>query len=266
MEITFLMVFILIALGFASGIISVIAGIGGGVLFVSIMTIIFLIPIDIARSTSTFIILTPSFAGFITYLKQKRTTIKLSLFFAVFSILGSILTTILFLFIQIDNTILKILFASTLLIAGGNMIYKAINAKRSQETQIFSDQSFSLEKHDYKANFKKSIPLFLLAGLTANLLGIGGGIINTPSLNIILKYPIHNSTAISTSIIFFTAIYNTIIRAIIGEIDYIVGILITIGAVLGSIVGAKISKRMPRIYLQFFVAIVLIILAIRMYF
>ncbi|MEJ2296069.1 MAG: sulfite exporter TauE/SafE family protein [Candidatus Lokiarchaeota archaeon] len=266
MEITFFIILILILLGFLAGMIAVIAGIGGGVLFVSIMTVVFLIPINIAIDTSTFIILTSSAAGFITYLKQKRTNLKLSLFFSIFSILGSILTTVLFLFIQIDNFLLKIIFASTLLIAGGNMIYKAIKTKNSQNLQPFFEQNFRLDTHDYKTNFKKSIPLFLLAGFTANLLGIGGGIINTPSLHIVLNYPIHYSTAISTSIIFFTAIYNTIIKAIIGEIDYIVGILITIGAIFGSIVGAKISKRMPRIYLQFFVAIVLIILAIRMYF
>jgi len=266
MEITFIIIPILISLGFLAGVIAVIAGIGGGVLFVSIMTILFIIPINIAIDTSTFIILSSSAAGFITYLKQKRTSIKLSLFFSIFSILGSILTTILFLFVQIDNTLLRILFASTLLVAGGNMIFKAIKTKNSLKTPFLVKQSFSLDSHDYKPNFKKAIPLFLLAGFTANLLGIGGGIINTPSLHIVLDYPIHYSTAISTSIIFFTAIYNTIIKAIIGEIDYIAGILVSIGSILGSIIGAKISKRMPRLYLQFFVAIMLIILAIRMYF
>jgi len=266
MEITLIIIPILISLGFLAGVIAVIAGIGGGVLFVSIMTILFIIPINIAIDTSTFIILSSSAAGFISYLKQKRTTLKLSLFFSIFSILGSILTTILFLFIQIDNTLLRIIFASTLLVAGGNMVYKAIKTKNSQKMPLFVEQSFSLDTHDIKPNFKKSIPLFLLAGFSANLLGIGGGIINTPSLNIVLDYPIHYSTAISTSIIFFTAIYNTIIKAILGEIDFVVGILVAIGSILGSIVGAKISKRMPRMYLQFFVAIVLIVLAVRMYF
>jgi len=266
MEITFIIILILISLGFLAGMIAVIAGIGGGVLFVSIMTIVFIIPINIAIDTSTFIILVSSSAGFITYLKQKRTTIKLSLFFSIFSILGSILTTIMFLFIQIDNTILKMIFASTLLIAGGNMVYKAIKTNNHRKKHGFLEQNFILETHDYKSNFKKSIPLFLLAGFTANLLGIGGGIINTPSLNIVLNYPIHYSTSISTSIIFFTAIYNTIVKTILGDINYLVGFFVAIGSIFGSIFGAKISKRMPRVYLQFFVALVLIILAIRMYF
>jgi len=161
---------------------------------------------------------------------------------------------------------LKILFAVTLLVAGCNMIYKAFKAKNGTANQEVNHIEFSLNNEEHKISFKKAIPLFILAGFSANLLGIGGGIINTPSLNIVLSFPIHNATAISTSIIFFTAIYNTIIKSLIGQIDYLVGILIAVGSIFGSIIGAKISKKMPKVFLQFFVAVVLIALALRMFF
>lgn len=266
MEFSFYLVSLLILLGLLSGMVSAIAGIGGGVFFVSIMTLLFFIPINVAIDTSTFVILFSSLAGFITYLRQKRTNIKLSLFFSVFSIIGSILATILFSVISIDNSMLKFLFAVTMLIAGLNMIYKATKAKNGADKPEVNHIEFSLNNEEHKISFKKSIPLFILAGFTANLLGIGGGIINTPSLNIVLSFPIHNSTAISTSIIFFTAIYNTIIKSLIGQIDYLIGVLIAIGSIVGSIIGAKISKKMPKVFLQFFVAIVLIGLALRMFF
>jgi uncharacterized membrane protein YfcA len=265
MELTIPITILLLLVGFLSAIIAVIAGVGGGVFYVSIMTIFFFVPINIAVDTSTFIILIASFIGFLSYLKQKRTNIRLSLIFAVFSILGSILATILFSFVSIENQILKIIFAITLLIAGLNMIYKAIKSNKKRKTQE-KDIIFSLDEHDYRTNLKKSIPLFILAGFVANFLGIGGGIINTPSLNIILNFPIHNSTAISTSIIFFTAIYNTILKSINGQIDYLIGIILAIGSISGSIIGAKISQKMPKIYLQFFVASVLITLSVRMFF
>ena len=266
MEFTLTIIFLLIFLGFISGAVSVMAGVGGGVFFVSIMTLMFFIPIDTAVSTSTFIILFSSLAGFISYLKQKRTNFKLSIIFATFSILGSIIASIIFSFIHIESSLLKILFACTLLIAGLNMIYKTLKTRNNAKETDLRELNFTLQDHDYKPNLKKSIPLFILAGFTAYLLGIGGGIINTPVLNIVLKYPIHNSTAISTSIIFFTAIYNTIIKIFLGQIDYITGLFIAIGSILGSLLGAKVSKKIPRIYLQFIVAIVLMGLAINMFF
>ena len=146
------------------------------------------------------------------------------------------------------------------------MVYKTLKANKSTKNQTEEGGLFSLESHDYKSNFKKSIPYFIIAGFAANFLGIGGGIINSPSLNIVLDFPIHNSTAISTSIVFFTAIYNTIIKSITGQIDIIVGIIISIGSIFGSIIGAKISKKMPKFYLKLFVATVLISLAITMLF
>jgi len=266
MEFSFYLVSLLILLGLLSGIVSVIAGIGGGVFFVSIMTLLFLFPINNAVDTSTFIILFSSLAGFITYLRQKRTNIRLSLLFAAFSILGSILASIVFSFVLVESNVLKMIFAGTLLIAGINMIYKTLKVNNRTKNQTEETSMFSLESHDYKSKFKKSIPYFVLAGFVANFLGIGGGIINSPSLNIVLDFPIHNSTAISTSIVFFTAIYNTIIKSITGQIDIIVGIIISIGSILGSIIGAKISKKMPKFYLKLFVAIVLISLAITMFF
>ncbi|MFX1311329.1 MAG: sulfite exporter TauE/SafE family protein [Promethearchaeota archaeon] len=259
-------IIILLIAGLIFGTISCIAGVGGGIFFVSSMVLIFSIPINIAVDTSAFIILISSGTGFLIYLKDERLDLKQVLIFSSFSILGSIASSLLFLFIEIKNYLLKILFATTLLLAGLNMIYKAIKSNRTNSTQEEQEVEFILSEHDYKTNLKKSIPLFFLAGFIANLLGIGGGIINTPSLHILLKYPIHNATAISTGIIFFTAIYNTIANSIVGEIEYLIGLLIGTGAIFGSIFGAKISGKMSKKYLQFFVAIVLMGLAIRMYF
>jgi uncharacterized membrane protein YfcA len=259
-------IIILLFAGFLFGAVSSIVGIGGGVFFVSFMVLAFLFPISLAVDTSVFIILISSGAGFLIYFKDERLHIKQVIIFSFFSILGSIMSTIIFNYVELNSYVLKNIFAITILIAGLNMIRKAIITRRLTPVQEDYINNFKLIEHDYMTNLKKTIPLFFLAGFCANLLGIGGGIINTPALNMILNYPIHNATAISTGIIFFTAIYNTIAKTIFGQIDYLLGIIIGIGAILGSIFGAKISGKMPRSHLQFLVAIVLISLAIRMFF
>jgi len=259
-------IILLLLLGFLAGTVAVIVGVGGGVFYVTFLTLVFLIPINVAVDTSTFVILIASAVGFITYYKDGKVHIKSMAVFASFSVLGSLSCMFLLLFVEIDNSILKVLFATTLLIAGLNMIRKALNTRKSLKMGIVPDDNFSLENHDYKENLARSIPLFFLAGFVAYLLGIGGGIINTPSLNIVLGYPIHNSTAMSTGIIFFTAIINTILKSFLGQIDYVIGLIIALGSIGGSYVGAKISNKIPKMQLQILVAGVLMILAIRMYF
>jgi len=268
MELTLTILIILLIVGLIVGIIGTISGIGGGVFYVTILTLIFFMPINEAIDTSNYIILITSGVGFFTYLKQGRTNLKLSLIFSGFSILGSLICAIIFLFVHIENTLLKFIFASVLLITGVYMAIKAITTyKKNKDPNINRDNDiFSLKNHDYKKNLKKGIPLFMAAGFVSYLLGIGGGVINTPTLNIVLGYPIHNSTAISTSIIFFTAIFNVIIKAIYGKIHYLIGTVIGIGSVLGAYIGAKVSRKMPKTTLQVFVAVVIIGLSIRMFF
>ncbi len=268
MEIFWFTIIIFVILGVLVGFISSIAGVGGGVLYVPILSLVFLMPINQSIDTSTFVILISSASGFITYLKDKRTNVKLALIFAVFSILGSLLSSLLFLFITLNNLILRFLFASLLIFAGLNMIRKTYQTRK--QTKILDGNKeetleFSLTEHNYKSNLKRGIPLFILGGFTANLLGIGGGVIYTPALNLIIGYPIHNATAISTSMIFFTAIFNVIAKSITGHINYLVGIFLGIGSIFGAYLGSKSSNRMPKTLLELFVAIVLIGVAIRMY-
>ena len=67
-----LLIIILLVFGFIFGILSSLAGIGGGVFFVSTMVLLFLMPINIAVDTSAFIILISSGAGFFTYFKEEK--------------------------------------------------------------------------------------------------------------------------------------------------------------------------------------------------
>ncbi|MFX1499710.1 MAG: TSUP family transporter, partial [Promethearchaeota archaeon] len=78
--------------------------------------------------------------------------------------------------------------------------------------------------------------------------------------------PIHYATALSSAMIFFIGIYNATVRIFIGEIHYLIGILVAIGAIVGSIIGTKVSDKISKKHLKFIVAIILILLAIRMYF
>ncbi|MHA2007325.1 MAG: sulfite exporter TauE/SafE family protein [Promethearchaeota archaeon] len=260
-------VIILLIFGLLIGMIGSIAGIGGGALYMSLMILMFSIPINEARDTSTFTIFLFSGAGFISYYRHGKVDLKLSLTFAGFALLGSITATIFFILFPIDNFVLKIIIASVVLVSGLNMIRKAIaSSNGNKNNNTISDIDFSFDNYDHKLFLKKGMPLFFLAGFVAYLSGIGGGMVFVPILSILCCIPIHFSTAISVSMIFFINIYNATARMVIGDIHYLIGILLGIGAITGSMLGAKISNKIPKNYLQYGVATVLVILAIRMYF
>lgn len=262
-----LVVLILLIFGALFGIISSIAGIGGGALHMSLMILLLEISPDEARDTSTFIILFISGAALISYYKQGKIKLKLSLTFGSFALIGSIASTIFFILLPIDNYVLKVVIASVVLVSGINMIRKAvISYKAERNNTKIQNLEFSFENFDFKSNLKKAIPLFFIAGFVAHLAGIGGGMLFVPVMSILFQIPIHYTIAISTSMIFFIGSYNTASRMIIGEIQYLVGIIIAIGAIIGALLGTRLSIKIPKNYLQFGVAAVLMLLALRLYF
>ncbi|MHA1146773.1 MAG: sulfite exporter TauE/SafE family protein [Promethearchaeota archaeon] len=265
MELSLELILILIFLGLLFGALATMAGVGGGVFYVPALVLLLALPIKEAIDTSSFVILITSGIGFISYLKQKRTNLKLSLIFAIFSIMGALLCAFMLLFVVVENTVLRLLFGILLIFTGINMFHKINRGrKKSQKNPKNLVESYSLAEHDYKKDLKKGGPFFMFAGFISYLLGIGGGVINTPSLNLIFNFPIHNATAISTSIIFFTSIFNTISKIFLGQINYIIGAFLAIGSIIGALIGAKYSAKIPKLYLQFIVAILLIGVGINM--
>lgn len=264
MDLTWNLILILILCGILFGALTTMAGEGGGVFFVSFMVLVLGMAFDEARDTSIFIILIASGSAFITYLKQGRTDIKLSLIFTSFSILGSILCWIFLFFFPVSNELLRIIFGLVLLITAANMIFKIYKDRNGANSSQYDE--FDITCYDWKKDLKKGIPFFMAAGFASRLIGIGGGIIHGPSLHIMFGFPIHNATAVSSSIVFFTAIFNTALLIFYGKINYMIGIFLGIGSVIGAIIGAKISERMPKVHLQIFLAMLLIFVGINMLF
>lgn len=264
MELTWELILILILCGILFGALTTMAGSGGGVFYVSFLVLIMGMAFDEARDTSIFIMVIASGTAFITYLRQGRTDIKLSLIFSSFAILGSILCWIFLLFFPVSNELLKIIFGLILLIIAVNMTFKVYKDRNESDSPQNAD--FDLKSYDYKKDLKKGIPFFIASGFASRLLGIGGGVIAGPSLNIIFGFPIHYATALASSIVFFTAIFNMILLIQYGKINYMVGIFLAIGSVIGAIIGAKLSQRMSKKYLQIFVALLLIFIGINMLF
>lgn len=264
MEFTWQLILILILCGILFGTLTTMAGEGGGIFFVSFMVLVLGMAFDEARDTSIFIILIASGSAFFTYLKQGRTDIKLSLIFSSFAILGSILCWIFLIFFPVSNESLKIIFGLVLLVTATNMIFKTYKDSRSSNSSQHDD--FDLSCYDCKKDLKKGIPFFMAAGFASRLIGIGGGIIHGPSLHMVFGFPIHNATAVSSSIVFFTAIFNTALLIFYGKINYQIGILLGMGSVIGAIIGAKISHKMPKMALQIFVATLLIFVGVNMLF
>lgn len=109
---------IVLITGFVSGMV----GISGGSFLVPLMVLAIGVPMQTAVGTSTTLVLITATAGFLGHLSTGHFNVKMSIILAVAAIIGSLFGTRLT--IKANPKVLKIIFATTSMIAAFIMIYK----------------------------------------------------------------------------------------------------------------------------------------------
>jgi hypothetical protein len=109
-------------------------------------------------------------------------------------------------------------------------------------------------------------------GFAAGLLGIGGAVVATPLMQALSRIPIKNAIAVSAMTMCVTSPIGAALKvARIGEHGHaimeplVMAALLTPAAILGSFIGAKITHKLPVKGLRMVFAVVLAIVAVRLW-
>lgn len=107
--------------------------------------------------------------------------------------------------------------------------------------------------------------LGLIAGLIASTLGLGGGFIYVPALVALFSMPQHTAQGTSLAVILPTAIVATYLHSRHGRVQWRTAVPIGAGGVIGGFAGSSLALELPADVLQRLFALVLVIVAIRMF-
>jgi hypothetical protein len=102
------------------------------------------------------------------------------------------------------------------------------------------------------------------AGIVSALLGIGGGIVKVPLMNLGMGVPLRIATATSNLMIGITAAASAIIYLLRGEIDPYVAAPTAIGVFIGASVGSRLGHRVDLRILRWLFVLVLLYTALQM--
>ena len=243
-------------LGLAAGILSGLFGIGGGIVMVPSLIILFGMDILDANATSLAAMLLPvGILGVWAYYKAGMINVKESLWIAFGLFLGSFI--------------------------GGEL---AINISEDLLTKLYAGILFyiALSYFDIKSLFKKKQPIidevkppikpiwaFVLmgigAGVFAGLFGKGGGIIIVPILISMFHYSPKAAAATSLAALQLpVGLPSVLIYAKEGHLNLIFAALIAFGILIGAYFGSKLAVRLPSKMFKKVYAVFLIIVAIFM--
>ena len=243
---------ILLVFTFILGILAVLGGVGGGVLFVPLVGGFFPFHIDFVRGAGLIVALSGALAAGPGLLKRNLASLRLALPVALIASSAAIVGAMIGL--ALPAKLVNILLGVTIL---GIVIIMA-SAKKSDFPNVPKPDGLSqalgimgiyrevsLEK-DVEWNVHRTpqgLVLFIVIGVMAGMFGLGAGWANVPVLNLLMGAPLKISVATSKFLLSITDTSAAWIYLNSGAVLPMIVVPSVIGIMLGSIVGVRILAR-----------------------
>jgi uncharacterized membrane protein YfcA len=104
----------------------------------------------------------------------------------------------------------------------------------------------------------------LVAGTLSGMLGVGGGFLKVPAMNLVMRVPMRVAAATSNVMIGVTALASLVVYFARGYVHPTLAAPAALGVVLGSLGGTALSARVPVLALRVVLAGVLVVVAVEM--
>ena len=259
--------FILFIVTFLMGIVAVLGGVGGGVLFVPIIGGFFPFHIDFVRGAGLLVALAGALAAGPGLLKKGMADLRLAIPVAVIASSCAIVGAMIGL--ALPANIVNIALGGTIL---GIVLIMAI-AKKSEYPEVKQADNLSTALrisgiyHEVSTgqdiNWKihrtpQGLATFIIIGVMAGMFGLGAGWANVPVLNLMMGAPLKVSVATSKFLLSITDTSAAWIYVNNGAVLPMMVAPSIIGIMLGSIVGVRILAKTKPAAIRYVVIIMLL--------
>ena len=103
-----------------------------------------------------------------------------------------------------------------------------------------------------------------VAGNVSGLLGVGGGVINVPTMNVLMHVPIRVATTTSTYMLAATATASAVVYIASGQLDPLLAAPVALGVIIGARGGARLAMRVSQDVLRVAFVVVAAVFAVSM--
>jgi len=261
---------LLLMLGFVIGVPVSMVGLGGGILIVPALILVFGLPAQNAVAISLVAMCGTTFSATIGYMRQGRVDYKLGLLYDILDVLGVVsgayLTTILSKDILAGLCGVFVIFISLLLIRKRKSA--ASSTKNSLQN---SDKGWKRKKIDSSKQIFEYVirrPSLALTssfagGLVTGLVGLGGGLTDTTTM-ILLGVPPHIAVASSEFAMALTNGVGVIAHGILQNILWEYAVPLAVGTFIGAQIGVFASKRVKGETLTKILSAIALVLGLRL--
>jgi uncharacterized membrane protein YfcA len=252
-----------------AGLLGALTGLGGGVVIVPALALLFHIDIRYAIGASLISVIATSSGTAVSYVREGFSNVRIGMFLEVATTLGAVGGA--YLTARMSTHAIGIIFGITLL-------YSAWSGLRHKQDHIQHGQDKLAERlkltGDYptekgrQAYVARNVPagfgIMFVAGILSGLLGIGSGAVKVLAMDHAMKLPFKVSTTTSNFMIGVTAAASAGIYLGRGYIAPGLAAPVMLGVLAGSLVGARILVRLRVPILRVIFAVVIVALGVEM--
>jgi hypothetical protein len=269
--VSILLLAVFLAIGaFGAGLLGALTGLGGGLVVVPMMTLLFHIDLRYAIGASLVSVIATSSGAAAAYVREGFTNVRVGIFLEVATTVGALVGAALAGFIPTNA--LAILFGVVLLYTA----YRSFQTReehsidgppdplavrlRLNSTYPTADGLRAYSVQGVKAGFA----LMFAAGILSALLGIGSGIVKVLAMDRSMKLPFKVSTTTSNFMIGVTAAASAGVYLHRGYIEPVLAFPVMLGVLGGALLGARILAGAKTMWLRRIFTAVVVILAVEM--
>ena len=237
---------------FLLGIAAVAAGVGGGILYVPIVSAVFPFHLDFVRGAGLLVSLAGSLSAAPRLLAMGMASLRLALPMALSGCIGSLIGAEIGLALPRRAVELAlggvILGIAVLMILAKGSDYPRVPvpdplSKRMGIAGEYADPAAGLEVRWNVHRLKLGFIVFLLIGFMAGMFGLGAGWANVPALNLLLGAPLKVSAATSILIIAVNGAAASWVYLNQGAVLPAIAVPSAAGMMLGTRLGARLLGR-----------------------
>lgn len=234
------------------GILAVMAGVGGGVLYVPLVSGFFPFHIDFVRGIGLMVALAGALAAGPGLLRRNLANLRLALPVALIASTCSIMGAMLGLYLSsLNPDIIQICLGATIVGIALLLLFSKNTEKPVVKQQDAIGLGLGLGGAYWDDGARESVEwkthrtlvglcMFVLVGLLAGMFGLGAGWANVPVLNLLMGVPLKVSVATSKFLLSITDTSAAWIYMNRGCVIPLIGVPSIVGLMLGSLIGVRI--------------------------
>jgi uncharacterized membrane protein YfcA len=259
---------ILLVFCFILGIIAVMAGVGGGVLFVPLVSGFFPFHIDFVRGAGLLVALAGALAAGPGLLRRNLASLSLAMPVALIASSCAIVGA--YLGLALPANVVQICLGATIVFIAGLLLF----SKNVDRPEISRQDALGLalgmhgayiepstgEAVEWKTH--RTLPgllLFIIIGVMAGMFGLGAGWANVPVLNLVMGAPLKVSVGTSKFLLSITDTSAAWVYLNQGCVLPLIAIPSIVGLMSGSFVGVRLLAKAKPKFIRYMVIAVLLL-------